>query len=142
GHGAMGVVYRARDTLLDRHVAVKLISTSSLDDWTRTLFEREAKAVARMSHPNIVVVHDFDYFEKQPYIVMELLKGTDLEKLIIETRPRLHTILEYIYQALNGLEHAHQQGVIHRDIKPTNIFVTDSKIVKIMDFGIARIAVG
>jgi len=140
GRGSMGVVYRARDTLLDRHVAIKLISTEALDDWTKKLFEREAKAVARMSHPNIVVVYDFDYFENQPYIAMELLKGASLDDLFYEKKLELKDTLDIIHQTLNGLQHAHDQGVIHRDIKPTNIFVSDSGVVKIMDFGVARLA--
>jgi serine/threonine protein kinase len=140
GRGSMGVVFRAWDPLLDRHVAIKVISTESLDDWTKTMFEREAKAVARMSHPNIIVVYDFDYVEKQPYIVMELLKGANLDDLALEQQMALPKVLDIIFQTLNGLQHAHEQGVIHRDVKPTNIFITDSGVVKIMDFGVARLA--
>ena len=140
GRGSMGVVYRARDPLLDRYVALKLISTEALDDMSRQLFEREAKAVARMSHPNIVVVYEFDYFEKQPYIAMELLKGSSLEDTVLENPLKLSLSLSVVHQVLSGLQHAHEQGVVHRDIKPTNILLTESNLVKIMDFGIARLA--
>src|ERR1041385_169998 len=111
GRGSVGVFFRARDPLLDRHVAIKVVSTESLDDWAKTMFEREAKAVARMSHPNIIVVYDFNYTEKQPYIVMELLKGSNLDDLALEKEMPLTTVLDIIYQTLNGLQHAHQQGV-------------------------------
>ena len=141
GRGSMGIVYRARDPLLDRHVAIKLVSTENVDELTLPLFEREAKVIARMSHPNIVVVHEYDYFKEEPFIVMELLKGRDLETRAAEGNFSVTDSLNIIHQTLSGLHHAHGHGVIHRDIKPTNIFVTDSNVVKILDFGIARLAV-
>jgi serine/threonine protein kinase len=143
GHGAMGTVYKAWDTLLERFVAIKLIGGSLvLDEKRKTLFEREAKAIARMSHPNIVVIYDFNYVDQKPYIAMELLTGCNLEDLPLKDELSLAQKLEIIKQVCDGLSHAHQQEVVHRDIKPTNVFVTEMGSIKIMDFGIARLTAG
>ena len=142
GRGSMGIVYRARDPLLDRQVAIKLISTENVDELTLPLFEREAKVIARMSHPNIVVVHEYDYFNNEPFIVMEFLKGQDLETAAAADDFNLSKGLRVLHQALSGLGHAHEHEVVHRDIKPTNLFLTESGVVKILDFGVARLASG
>ena len=138
GHGAMGIVYKAWDPLLDRYVAIKLIS-GAFQEKLKTLFEREAKSIARMSDPNIITIYDFNYFEEKPYIVMELLKGLNLEDLTKKTDLDPIQKLNIVSQICRGLTHAHEQTVIHRDIKPSNIFVSESGVAKIMDFGIARL---
>ncbi|HSE40647.1 MAG TPA: serine/threonine-protein kinase, partial [Acidobacteriota bacterium] len=138
GHGAMGTVYKAWDPLLDRHVAIKLIS-GAFQEKLKSLFEREAKSIAKMSDANIITIFDFNYYENQPYIVMELLKGLNLEELARKTDLELLQKLEIVSQICHGLSHAHEQRIIHRDIKPSNIFLTENGVAKIMDFGIARL---
>ena len=143
GKGAMGQVYVAHDVKLDRDVALKVMAAQIADDpELKTRFEREAKAVAKMQHPNLVTVFDFDYHaDGSPYIAMELLKGQDLQKAVRQTPPMsLERKVAIIVQVLAGLAHAHQQNIIHRDIKPANIFINDDGSVKIMDFGVARLS--
>jgi tRNA A-37 threonylcarbamoyl transferase component Bud32/tetratricopeptide (TPR) repeat protein len=143
GKGAMGQVYVAHDVKLDRDVALKVMAAQIADDpELKERFAREARAVARMQHPNLVTVFDFDYHEDgSPYIAMELLKGQDLQKAVRQTPPMtLERKVAVIVQVLAGLAHAHQQNIIHRDIKPANIFIQDDAQVKIMDFGVARLS--
>ena len=104
-------------------------------------FEREAKAVAKMTHPNVVMVFDFDYHtDGSPYIAMELLKGQDLQKAMRTPPPMdVERKVSIIAAVLAGLAHAHQQGIVHRDIKPANVFINQDGSVKIMDFGVARL---
>jgi serine/threonine protein kinase/tetratricopeptide (TPR) repeat protein len=140
GKGAMGVVYLAYDPVLEREVALKVMASTIVSDKElKERFEREAKAVARLQHPNIVTVYDLGYdHEGSPFIAMELLKGDDLENHMRAKPPTFLEKLEVIMQVCRGLSHAHSNGIVHRDIKPANIFVTASKDVKIMDFGVAR----
>jgi len=140
GKGAMGVVYKAYDPRLDREVAVKVMSGAILsDDELKGRFEKEARAIAKLQHPNIVTVYDFDYDEQgAPFIAMELLRGTELEQRLRKNPPTLKEKLEIAIQVAQGLAHAHRLGIVHRDIKPANIWVTDAGAVKIMDFGVAR----
>jgi serine/threonine protein kinase/tetratricopeptide (TPR) repeat protein len=140
GKGAMGVVYLAYDTVLERDVALKVMASTIVSDKElKERFEREAKAVARLQHPNIVTVYDLGYdHEGAPFIAMELLKGDDLENHMRAKPPTFVEKIEIIMQVCRGLSHAHSNGIVHRDIKPANIFVTASKDVKIMDFGVAR----
>lgn len=139
GQGGMGTVYRARHPLLDRDVALKLIRGEGDAD-ALTRFEREAKILANISHRNIVTIFDFDYYEESPYIVMELLQGRDLHEAMRETPSMtLGMRIDVVRQALVGLGRAHKAGVVHRDIKPKNLFVTSDEEVKILDFGVARI---
>lgn len=141
GAGGMGEVYRARDTRLDRSVAVKVLPSSFASDPDRLRrFEQEARSVAALNHPNILSVHDIGTHDGTPYMVTELLEGETL-------RDRLHGALlssrraiEYATQIAQGLAAAHQKGVIHRDLKPENIFITKDGRVKILDFGLAKIA--
>jgi serine/threonine-protein kinase len=140
GKGSMGMVFLACDPVLERNVAIKVMSGSSVGDAKlRERFEREAKAVAKLHHPNIVTVHDLGYDEEgSPFIAMEVLEGSDLHDLM-EARPlRLAEKLEIIMQVCRGLTHAHEKGIVHRDIKPANIFVTREGTAKIMDFGVSR----
>jgi eukaryotic-like serine/threonine-protein kinase len=142
GKGAMGQVYLAKDTMLDREVALKVMVASIADDpELKARFEREAKAVAKMSHPNVVNVFDLGYHsDGSPYMAMELLRGTDLQKAVRQTPPlSLERKVNILIQVLAGLAHAHQAGIIHRDIKPANVFLNQDGSVKIMDFGVARL---
>ncbi len=144
GKGAMGQVYLARDNL-DRDVALKVMVANIADDLElKQRFEREAKAVAKMKHPNVVMVYEFDYHtDGSPYIAMELLAGQDLQKAARQTPPMtVERKVAIIVQVLGGLAHAHQLGIVHRDIKPANIFINDDGSVKIMDFGVARFTAG
>lgn len=140
--GSMGTVYAARDSVLDRRVAVKIILPGShLDAELKERFYREARACARLHHPSIVTIYDFGEEQGTAYIAMELLSGTDVRRIIQERRPLpLDVKLELGAMVAEGLAHAHAEGIIHRDIKPSNIFVTEDGRAKILDFGIARTA--
>lgn len=148
GAGGMGAVYRAYDPSLDRTVALKLVlvqpghSGHNPDYLIR--FEREAKAIARLSHPNIVQVYDFGRDEAgNPYFVMELVQGKSLSAVSKERGPLPPTeALELIRQAAIGLQAAHDVGIVHRDVKPHNMLVDDKGGVKLVDFGVARVAGG
>jgi serine/threonine-protein kinase len=111
------------------------------DPELKARFEREAKAVAKMTHPNVVTVFDLgNHSDGSPFIAMELLKGLDLQKAVRQTPPlSLERKVAVIVQVLAGLAHAHQAGIVHRDIKPANIFIQDDGSVKIMDFGVAHV---
>src|SRR5215470_6756512 len=142
GKGAMGMVYLAHDTILERDVALKVMVANIADDpELNERFKREAKAVAKMTHPNVVNVFDLGtHTDGSPYIAMELLKGQDLQKVMRQTPPLdLDRKVAIIVQVLAGLAHAHQAGIVHRDIKPANIFINQDGTVKIMDFGVARL---
>jgi tRNA A-37 threonylcarbamoyl transferase component Bud32/tetratricopeptide (TPR) repeat protein len=142
GKGAMGQVYVAHDTVLDRDVALKVMAAQIADDpELKTRFEREARAAARMKHRNVVTVFELGSHEDSPYIAMEYLEGDDLQRAVRQTPPMtLERKVAVIVQVLAGLAHAHQQGIIHRDIKPANIFIQQDGTVKIMDFGVARLS--
>ena len=142
GRGGMGMIYKARDPVLDRLVALKVISPEvEVSDDLRARFFREAKACAKLNHPNIVTVHDMGEDEGRLFIVMELLQGEELRQIIRANTPlTLDDKLSLIRQVCRGLHYAHQQGVVHRDMKPANIFVLRSRQVKILDFGIAQLA--
>ena len=139
GKGNMGMVFLAHDPVLERDVAIKVMAGSSINDAEMMeRFEREAKAVARLHHPNIVTIHDLGYdHQGSPFIAMELLEGTDLEHLLEINPPSVVPRLEIVAQICRGLHHAHSAGIVHRDVKPANIFVTQDG-AKIMDFGVAR----
>jgi len=142
GKGAMGVVYHARDPLLDRDVALKvMLPQIAGEPEQKHRFEREARAAAKLVHPNVVTVFDFGYHtDGSPYIAMELLRGQDLLHAMRDGPPLpLETKVSLIAQILEGLGHAHQAGIVHRDIKPANVFLTQDGAVKIMDFGVARL---
>ncbi|MGH9314654.1 MAG: protein kinase domain-containing protein, partial [Vicinamibacterales bacterium] len=141
GQGGMGVVYRAFDTLLERVVALKVISAPIEDKPdVRERFIREARGAGQLSHPNIITIHDLGEHEGQPYLAMELLEGEDL--LSRMARPEKMGIRRKVEVAADiccGLEYAHARGLIHRDIKPANIFITKTGTLKILDFGLARL---
>jgi serine/threonine protein kinase len=137
GAGGMGEVYRARDTQLSRLVAIKVITSKATQSQTAIdRFEREAKTVAQLSHPNILDIHDFGRDDGVVYAVTELLKGQDLRARMRGSMLPLSKALEIGAAVANGLAAAHSKGIIHRDIKPENIFVTSTGQVKILDFGI------
>ena len=141
GRGGMGMVYRALDEALEREVAVKTLSVEgAFDGDSRRRFEVEAKAAARLQHPNIVIVYELGEDRGVPFIAMEMLPGVDLEALLRsgEALP-LAEKLEVVIQVCRGLAYAHEHGVIHRDIKPSNIRLLEDGTAKIMDFGIAKL---
>jgi serine/threonine-protein kinase len=142
GRGGMGVLYRAKDPTLERDVALKMMLVDfSFDQTARERFEREAKAVAKLQHHNVVTIHELGQHDNAPYIVMELLGGEDLEAVMRRSEPLpLPTKLEIVAQLCEGLAYAHEQGIVHRDIKPGNVRVLEDGTVKILDFGIAKFA--
>ncbi len=141
GRGGMGMVFKARDPIIGRDVAIKVISRHIVNDpVVRKRFYREAQSAGGLSHPNITVIHDIGEHEEVPYIVMEFLSGTDLRTLMMQGAGlSLQEKLSIAEQMCQGLHYAHQHDIIHRDIKPDNVRVLDSGRVKVMDFGIARI---
>ena len=142
GRGGMGVLYRARDPVLERDVALKMMLVDfSADPTARERFQREAKAVARLQHRNVVTIHELGEADGTPYIVMEFLSGQDLEHLMKSAKPlSLADKLDIAVQLCDGLGYAHEQGIVHRDIKPGNVRVLEDGTVKILDFGIAKFA--
>ncbi len=144
GVGGMGQIYRAHDPVLRRTVAIKLISTKLMSGADRAdyikRFRREAEAAARCAHPNIVAVYDFALHEEQPYLAMEFVSGRSLRQLL-DDAPVMDVpdAIAIIFQVLDALTSAHEQGVIHQDIKPGNIMVTADKRVKVGDFGISKL---
>ena len=141
GAGGMGEVYRARDTRLHRDVAVKVLTASLAEDSDRlNRFEREGRAVAALSHPNILAVYDVGHGELGPFVVTELLTGETLRERLARGPVAVRKATEYGVQIARGLAAAHDRGIVHRDLKPENLFVTSDGRVKILDFGIARLA--
>ncbi len=136
GRGGMGAVYMARDIKLGRRVAVKFLHTEQPETTAR--FIVEARATARCSHENIVVIHEVDEHEGHPFMVLEYMQGTPLGKLLDRPLPPQRAV-ELIVPVVRALACAHEQGIIHRDLKPDNIFVTDTGTVKVLDFGIAKL---
>jgi tetratricopeptide (TPR) repeat protein len=143
GKGGMGAVYHGFDPDLERDVALKVMLPQIADDpEQKQRFEREAKAVARMMHPNVVTVFDLGYHtDGSPYIVMELMKGRDLLKIMRQDPALpLDRKIAIVLQVLEGLGLAHKVGIVHRDIKPANVFINEDGNAKIMDFGVARLS--
>src|SRR5882672_1886064 len=141
GEGAMGIVWKAYDTVLRRYVALKLLSSHfRKTKEMQERFLREARAAGAIQHPNIVTVYDLGEAEGQLFIAMELVEGRDLSDVITLREPMaLERKLDLVIEVLDGLQFAHQRGVIHRDVKPSNVRVVPDGRVKIMDFGIARL---
>ena len=139
GAGGMGEVYRARDTRLDRRVAVKVLPARLSDDSDALArFQREAKAVAALSHPSILAIFDIGTSDDISYAVTELLEGETLGARLADGRLSVRKAVEYAIQIAHGLGAAHEKGIVHRDLKPENLFLTKDGRVKILDFGLAR----
>src|SRR5581483_4505666 len=139
GCGSMGEVYRARDTRLDRNIALKIISEECLTDTSRRRrFVQEARSASALNHPNIVVVHDFGTHDGISYIASELVEGTSLRDVIRRGPLPMPQLLDIAIQIAEGLASAHQSGIVHRDLKPENIMITPDGRVKILDFGLAK----
>jgi tetratricopeptide (TPR) repeat protein len=140
GVGGMGEIYPARDTRLDRKVAIKVLARDAAGDSTRLQrFTAEAKAVSALNHPNILTLHEIGESESGPYLVTELVQGTTIRELLAEGTISVHQALDYAIQAAEGLAKAHGSGIVHRDLKPENLMVTDDGYVKILDFGLAKL---
>jgi tetratricopeptide (TPR) repeat protein len=137
GQGGMGAIYRATDTLLQREVAVKVLSASHLGTEGRSRLLREAQAVARLNHPNIVSLYDAGEAGSTPFIVMELVEGQSLRERLPQS---IEETLHVTHQLCDALEHAHAHGVVHRDLKPENVLITPDGTAKLVDFGLAHSA--
>jgi len=141
GAGGMGEVYRAGDTRLSRDVALKILPESFARDADRLRrFEQETKAVAALNHPNIVAIYDVGEYNGSPYLVSELLEGESLRAIINRGPIPPRKVVEYAVQVAKGLAAAHDKGIVHRDLKPENLFVCRDGRVKILDFGLAKLA--
>jgi serine/threonine protein kinase len=143
GEGGMGVVYKAEDTMLKRIVAIKFLPRQiAASDDERERFKIEAQAAAALNHPNIATIYAIEEVDGDMFIVMEFIDGKELREIIKSEIPNPQSAIEYAAQIASGLQAAHAKGVTHRDIKSSNIMVTESGQVKIMDFGLAKIAGG
>ena len=140
GQGAMGVVYQAEDTRLGRSVAIKFLPEELSDD-PRALerFEREARAASALNHPNICTVYEVDEHEGVRFIATEHVAGTSLDELISAEGLPVNEVLSYSTQIADALAKAHSAGIVHRDLKPSNIMVTNDALVKVLDFGLAKV---
>ena len=140
GTGGMGEVYRARDPALKREVAIKVLpSFVSRDPDRLHRFEQEAQAAAALNHPNILAVYQFGVFEGAPYLVSELLEGSTLREVLRHSAIPIRKAIDYGVQIAHGLAAAHDKGIVHRDLKAENLFVTKHRRVKILDFGLAKL---
>src|SRR5512135_2897842 len=140
GEGGMGVVYKARDTHLDRFVAIKVLPPEKVADPDRKRrFVQEAKAASALNHPNIVTIHDIDQADGIDFIAMECVAGKTLDELIPRKGMRLSLALKYAVQIADALARAHGAGIIHRDLKPSNVMVDEHGLVKVLDFGLAKL---
>jgi serine/threonine-protein kinase len=141
GAGGMATVYRAYQPSMDRHVAVKVIRPAILQDPTvRDRFRREARLIARLEHPHLLPVYDFDGDHDPPYIVMRYLEGGTLKQVLGQGELPFDEILYMLNQVAAALDYAHRQGVVHRDLKPSNVMIDREGNAFVTDFGIARAA--
>jgi len=139
GQGGMGEVYRAEDTNLSREVAIKVLPEQFTKDPQRLArFEREAKLLASLNHPNIAAIHSFEHSDDVHFLVLELVEGETLQERVAKGPLPVEEALEVCRQIAEGVEAAHEKGVIHRDLKPANIKITPEGQVKILDFGLAK----
>ncbi|MEI6579217.1 MAG: protein kinase, partial [Eubacteriales bacterium] len=140
GVGGMAVVYKAYDSIDDRIVAVKILKDEYLaNEEFRRRFKNESKAIAVLSHPNIVKVYDVSYGDKLQYIIMEYVEGITLKEYIDQVGTvTWKEAVHFVTQILRALQHAHDKGIVHRDVKPQNIMLIQNGNIKVTDFGIAR----
>jgi len=140
GRGGMGIVYLARDMRLDRPVAIKMLAPQYIrDEAQRERLKREARAAARLSHPSIATVYALEEFDDSVCIVSEYIQGPTLSQIMSKGRLPFSQVLDIAIQIARGLVAAHEEGIVHRDLKPENVIRTESGIVKILDFGLARV---
>ncbi len=140
GAGGMGEVYRAKDPRLGREVAIKVLPEPVATDPERLRrFEQETKAVGALNHPNILTVHDVGTHDGAPYVVTELLEGETLREVLLRRTPTTRQVVAWGMQAAQGLSAAHRKGIVHRDVKPENLFLTSDGRIKILDFGLAKL---
>ena len=140
GEGGMGIVYKARDQHLDRFVAIKVLPPELVADPDRKRrFVQEAKAASALNHPNIITIHDIASDNGTDFIVMEYVQGKTLGQLIPRRGLKLNDVLKYAIQIADALAKAQAAGIIHRDLKPGNIMVSEGGLVKVLDFGLAKL---
>jgi eukaryotic-like serine/threonine-protein kinase len=140
GAGGMGEVYRARDTRLGRDVAVKMLTSMVANDKEQIArFAQEARAAGMLNHPNLLTLFDLGTANGAPFIISELLEGETLRERLNIGPVNVRKIVDYALQISNGLAAAHDKGIVHRDLKPENVFITRDDLVKILDFGIAKL---
>src|SRR5580765_754663 len=143
GSGGMGEVYKARDTKLDRDVAIKVLPDTFAHDRERLArFEREAKTLAALNHPNIAHIHGFEDSTAVPALVMELVEGPTLADRVATGALPIDETLKVAAQIADALAAAHEKGIVHRDLKPANVKITPDGVVKVLDFGLAKAAGG
>jgi Tol biopolymer transport system component/tRNA A-37 threonylcarbamoyl transferase component Bud32 len=141
GEGGMGIVYEAIDHHLDRRVALKVLPPEKLTDAARQeRFIQEAKAASALHHPNIITIYDISAADGVDYIAMELVQGRTLEEALARRRPRLPEALKWAAQIADALAAAHAVGIVHRDLKPANVMIADNGELKVLDFGLAKLA--
>src|ERR1017187_9187078 len=141
GAGGMGEVYRARDTRLDREVAIKVLPAAFSADSDRLhRFEKEARSASALNHPNIITIHELGQDGSTHYIAMELVEGKTLRELLLSGSLSMRKAIEIAAQVADGLTKAHEAGIAHRDLKPENLMVSHDGFVKILDFGLAKLA--
>src|SRR6202521_5883707 len=141
GAGGMGEMYRARNTRLERSVAIKILSAAFSADCDRLdRFEQEARSASALNHPNIVTIYELGQDGSTHYIAMELVEGKTLRELLVSGLLPMQKAIEIAAQVAEGLTKAHEAGITHRDLKPENLMVSDDGFVKILDFGLAKLA--